>query len=246
MQGFACLPPEIRTEIVKQVLDHWVVGGDSEAVAPYATVCREWQSIIERYTFSNLKISLRRIPQFAQLVTHNRRRCLRRIHLHVELPEYLNDPCEERETWVDKVENNRLFTSTLGDLFACLHEWDEDEVADEGIHLYLSMSSESDLRNTSLELWQRRRWNLKDIGERRFAESNVDFLGQDEESQRHCALKPVYVITSFETCQLIRRSIVPAAYSDIIAKLPRVRKVVLEILKDRLLTVRRAFFNREY
>lgn len=246
MQGFPRLPPEIRVEIVKRLLDHWKIDGCDDDLAPYASVCREWQAVVERHTFAELRLTHRRMPDFGRFVTGRRRRgCLGRVQLHVELPEYANDPCEERETWEDKVANNTLFTHTWQQLFAILHTWADDEVTPGGIALFFSISSKSDLRNSTFELWQRRRWNVKDIGEKRFADSYIDFIGQDEELDRQNLLKPVYAITSFKTCPLIRRSVMPAAYSDIIARLPRVKEIDLDLIKERRLVLRRAIFDRK-
>lgn len=244
MPRFAKLPGEIRVAVVNRLLDYWRICDDDEDISPYAAVCREWQAVIERHTFRHLKLSHLRIDEFGRIVTHNRRGCLEQIDLHVELPEYQNDPCEERETWDDKVANNQLFTKTFQDLFAVLSEWGDHQVCRGGIRLVFSISSKSDLRNSAFDLWQRRRWNVKDIGEKRFADSYIDFVGQDEELNRACLLKPVYAVTSFETCPLIRRAILPAAYSDIVAKLPRLRDVSLELIKERRLQVRRAIFDR--
>jgi hypothetical protein len=245
MLGFPLLPPEIRVEIIRRLLDHWHLDGWNESLAPYASVSREWQAVVERHTFAELKLTHRRLSDFGQIVAGARRPCLNRINLHVELPEYDNDPCEERESWEDKVANNRLFTQTWQQLFADLHAWGDDDVVRGGIHLFFSISSKSDLRNSTFELWQRRRWNVKDIGEKRFADSYIDFVGQDEELKRQNLLPPVYAVTSFKTCPLIRRSIMPAAYSDIVARLPHLREVDLDLIKERRLVLRRAIFDRK-
>ena len=246
MALFMSLPGEIRVAIVNRLLDYWKLDNDGEDIAPYAVVCREWQAVIERHTFSNLKLTNLRMPEFAQYVRNSRRRCLKRINLHVDLPEYFNDPCEHKETWNDKMANNWMFSTTFRGLFSTLHQWDDHEVRQGGIHLFFSMSSPSDLRNTAFDLWQRRRWNNNDIGEKRFADSYVDFVGQDEEFKRTSLLKPVYAITSLETCQLIRRSIMPAAYADIIANLPRLKEVSLDLIKEKNLLSRRLIFDRTY
>jgi hypothetical protein len=246
MASFMRLPGEIRIEVLKRLIDHWRIDGDKGSIAAYTSVCREWQAEIERYTFKELHLSHTRMEDFGNIVKYNRRRCLERINLLVDLPEYENDPCEERETWEDKMANNQAFTRTFRDLFAFLAAWSDDDVCRDGIYLYLNVSSKSDLRNSGFELWQRRRWNVKDIGEKRFADSYIDFIGQDEEHNRTRLLRPVHAITSFETDSLIRRSIMPEAYSDIVAMLPRLRELSLDVIKERRLAARREMFDRMY
>jgi hypothetical protein len=244
MTNFNNMPTEIQQVTVGFLIEAVLHEKDKDTkLAPYVTVCRDWQAVIERYTFSNLTITLDRIPKFGEYVQNHRRRCLRHIDLHVELPTYENDPCQEKEAWQDKLMNNTVFTATFRDLFRILHDWDDGDVVEEGISLLFSIWSASDLRKSGFELWQRRRWNVSDIGEKRFSESYIDFLGQDEELKRLDFLQPVYAISSFRTDPLNRRAIMPAAYCDIIANLPRVRDVSLDVVKERRLILRRSIFD---
>jgi hypothetical protein len=243
MTGFAKLPPELRLLVLRNLLSNYKRSSDRGTLSQYASICREWQAIVEQYSFSELYITLLRLPKFAEYVQNGRRRCVKRIRLHVELPHYANDPCEVREGWEDKMKNNEIFTATFRDLFNTLSEWKDEDVCKNGIQLFFSISSCSDLRNTPPEIWQRRRWNSRDIGEKRFGDSVIDFIGQDEEFKRIELLKPVHAITSFQTCPLNRRAIMPMAYSDIIAKLPRLKQVSLGLIRERRLQIRRAVFD---
>ncbi|KAF9877284.1 oxoglutarate iron-dependent oxygenase [Colletotrichum karsti] len=167
MRRFYQLPPELRATVVECLVDYWRYGDESDSIAGYASVCKEWQAIVERYNFSSLRVTQLRLGEFDSMMVGSRRGLLRRIELHVSLPTYDNDPCERKETWEEKAENNMCFTRAVCGLFHSMNSWTLEEAYRGGVDLSLAISSPSDLRNANFELWQRRRWNIKDIGEKR-------------------------------------------------------------------------------
>ncbi|CAI7610743.1 unnamed protein product [Penicillium glandicola] len=78
------LPPELTSIVLKYLTDDEAVHA-----APYATVNRCWQTIIERRTFSDLQIgTAKRLAEFNQM-SWNRRWCyVRDIYFFVELESY--------------------------------------------------------------------------------------------------------------------------------------------------------------
>lgn len=246
MEKFHRLPPELRAAVIESLVDHWRHGDEPTSIAPYASVCREWQAIIERHNFSLLRVTQNCLDEFKTSMVGSRRGILTQINLYVTLPTYDNDPCEKKETWEDKAENNRCFTKAVLGLFRILSSWTLEEAHRGGIDLILSIYSPSDLRNANFELWQRRRWNIRDIGEKRFADSWIDFVGQDEEFDRMNLLPPVQVIKSFQASPNNHRSVMPAAYADIVSKLPGLREATFDILKDKKKDTRRIHFNRTW
>jgi hypothetical protein len=226
------------------LVDIWRHGSPApmEMLAPYATVSREFQAVVEPWIFRNLFLTPEKLIKFDSTVRESRRRCVHRIELHVDLDPYFNDPCDQRETLVTKLGNNQRFTDSFTTLFRSLATWPEHEVYKKGIALTFSVSSPSDLRNAQFELWQKRRWNAMDIGEKRFADSCLDFVGQDE-LKRVNLLPPVYAITSFQTSELNRRVVSPCAYADIIMQLPRLETVQLHIYKEKRITSRKVTFD---
>jgi hypothetical protein len=246
------LPPEIRSTIVGfvvQVYEHQAGLRHSStrfafSLAPFASVCREWQQVVEKTTFSEVHLSLDRMDDFERYVTGTRRRRLRSIRLQVKLPAYDSDPCTNRETWDDKMANNGIFTLTFKRLFGSLSHWSDDIVAPGGIKLEMCTSSPSDLRNAPFDVWQKRRWNANDIGEKRFAESVLDFVGNSEVERVVGIFDRVFAITSFKTSVIDRRAIMPAAYAEIVAALPRVKDVQLDIIKEKRLPLRKLAFTR--
>ncbi|OLN81559.1 hypothetical protein CCHL11_05564 [Colletotrichum chlorophyti] len=244
MDRFYQLPPELRAAVVECLVDHWRYGEEPESIAAYASVCREWQAIIERFNFALLRVTQNNLAEFEACMVPSRPGVLRQINLHVDLPTYDNDPCEKKETWEDKAENNRCFTRAFLGLFRIMSCWTPEETYPGGIDLVLSISSPSDLRNANFDLWQRRRWNIKDIGEKRFADSWIDFVGQDEEFDRVNCLPAVSVIRSFTVSPQNHRALMPAAHADIISRLPGLQTARFDITKDRRKETRRIHFNQ--
>ncbi|OHE95500.1 hypothetical protein CORC01_09233 [Colletotrichum orchidophilum] len=244
MDRFCQLPAELRAAVVENVVDHWRYGDESDSLADYALVCKEWQAIVERFNFSVLKVTLANLDDFESSMVGSRRRLVKQINLHVELPTYDNDPCEKKETWEDKAENNAFFTLAFYRLFDIMSSWTPEDSYRGGVDFTLSISSPSDLRNANFELWQRRRWNIKDIGEKRFADSWIDFVGQDEEFDRVNRLPEVKVIRSFTVSPQNHRALMPAAHADIIARLPGLREACFDITKDRKKETRKIHFNQ--
>ncbi|TDZ87560.1 hypothetical protein C8034_v006713 [Colletotrichum sidae] len=244
MPRFFQLPPELRAAVVESLIDHWRYGDESDSIAGYAAVCKEWQAIIERFNFSRLRVTQLTLNEFGTSMVGSRRGIVRHINLHVQLPTYDNDPCEKKETWEEKAENNMCFTRAVYGLFYWMNSWALQDIHREGIDLVLSISSPSDLRNANFELWQRRRWNIRDIGEKRFAESWVDFVGRDEEYQHMNLLPPVKVIRSFQASPQNHRALMPAAHADIVAGLPGLQEASFDILKDKKKEIRKIHFNQ--
>lgn len=247
MGEFKQLPPELRALVVESLVDHWRHDErEPTSIAPYASVSKEWQAIIERHNFSFLRVTQNSLDQFESSVVGSRRSILTMIILDVILPTYDNDPCEKKETWEDMAGNNRCFTKSVYGLFRILSTWVLEEAHRDGIDLILHVSSPSDLRNANFELWQRRRWNIRDIGEKRFSDSWIDFVGNDEVFGRVNYLPRVQVIRSFQASPKNHRSLIPAAHADIVAKLSGLREATFEIIKDKKKETRKIHFNRTW
>lgn len=75
------LPAEARQTILNALLQ------TDGSLAPYATVSREWQAIIEPHNFSHLKVTMPRIQQL-EAMTFRTQRYVQYIWLCLELEEY--------------------------------------------------------------------------------------------------------------------------------------------------------------
>lgn len=120
----------------------------------YATVCKEWQAILEYKTFSTLYLTLSRLPEFRRILglagrtsssqSEQRRSKVRRLEFKVVLPEYDIPARAHHENETDRKQNNQAFTDGLEALWEALSEWPQDSQSQ--ISLLLCSQSPSDWR----------------------------------------------------------------------------------------------------
>ena len=91
MTVWESLPKELQLLILD------ALSKDGCCMAPYATVSREWQTIIEQEIFSRLTLSSSRLKDFDQM-TRQRRHLVKYKWLCVELQAYDRSQCEHVET----------------------------------------------------------------------------------------------------------------------------------------------------
>ncbi|KAL7918501.1 hypothetical protein ACQKWADRAFT_323717 [Trichoderma austrokoningii] len=126
------LPVEVRQQILSRVL--LPSAGkrcNGPKVARFATVCREWQEIVETYTFRRLVLNPSSLSELAAIVGRNDSRLghIRKIWLQVKLARYYN---------------NMIFTTCIRSLLETLKLWDPARHGVWGTTLTLSISSPSD------------------------------------------------------------------------------------------------------
>ncbi|KAE8350458.1 hypothetical protein BDV28DRAFT_150902 [Aspergillus coremiiformis] len=109
-------------------------------IASYATISRQWQHAIERFTLSTLHTYSSDLLTFRQVFALPRRRkTLRRLHYEIDLPAYSANriACFERRR--ESKANEIAFHRGLADLFHALSKWDK-----QGLELTLTTSSPTD------------------------------------------------------------------------------------------------------
>ncbi|KAK0130184.1 hypothetical protein ONS96_000708 [Cadophora gregata f. sp. sojae] len=120
MASWYQLPEEIRRAVLDPLLH------DGCRLADFATVSREWQAIIEKHTFSRIKLTPSRIGQLGSMVPHHRRSLVGYIWLCLELPEYdclMCDP-QDQDSWGLSSTGNILVTKSFQALFSTLSVWE--------------------------------------------------------------------------------------------------------------------------
>ena len=120
MISWHCFPAELRLIVLEILLQD----GCSVA-ALLATVSREWQTTIERYTFSRIKLTSSRVAHFGSMV-HRNRSLVRYIWFCLELQEYNCTECESHDPDLLYQSNadNGLITAAFQDLFSTLSVWE--------------------------------------------------------------------------------------------------------------------------
>ncbi|KAL7913768.1 hypothetical protein GGI35DRAFT_224400 [Trichoderma velutinum] len=141
------LPVEIRQQTLS-----WVILPSSgkrcngPKVARFATVCREWQEIVETYTFRRLVLDPSSLSELAAIVRRNDS-CLgyiRKLWLQVKLARYNCPACDKPEDKTTQYYNNMIFTTCIQSLLETLKLWDPARHGVWGVTLTLSISSPSD------------------------------------------------------------------------------------------------------
>lgn len=168
------LPPELISLVLDHIIRERNYVRGSRSLAPYATLGRHWQAIIERRTFAQMRIhTAKRMEEFQRIVMEPRRRsCIRLIKLVVQLESYDVQARAQWETDEDRQQNNKIFTSTICTLFKILISWPTDAAS---IRLPIQAKSPSD----SLDMKQRRkqaaRSRVNDLLHKRYERSWLQF-----------------------------------------------------------------------
>lgn len=186
-------------------------------VSPYAIVSHKWQNEVERYTMAKIQIYSADLGMFRQVFSSPRRRSLlRKLRYEIDLPTYSRNRIHCLETRRESKANNVAFTQGVMDLFNELSSWET-----EGIVLGLSASSPMD-PGLPFDIGRRpeefgrglaeKRWRFKD----NYLLLDLDFLPQ-------CTSIEALVI------QVASRSLHPSAIGKIIASLPRLDFVTIDL-----------------
>ncbi|RJE24170.1 hypothetical protein PHISCL_03489 [Aspergillus sclerotialis] len=112
------LPAEIRILILETLLQ------DGCSLASFATVSREWQTIIERHNFARIKLTPSRLINFDVMI-HRNRALVRYIWLCIEFEEYDCDLCvPQLEMMGISNQDDTLTFIAILDLFSTLSTWE--------------------------------------------------------------------------------------------------------------------------
>ncbi|KAH6975172.1 hypothetical protein BKA56DRAFT_688820 [Ilyonectria sp. MPI-CAGE-AT-0026] len=133
MPNWSSLPTEIRIMILELLAEH-------QRLCMYATVSKEWQIMIERKTFHQLKLKQSCLDDFERLVKRQRG-LVRHIWLNIELQRYTCRCCRRWESMTWTHQNNKIIVPAIAKLFSILSTW---KSVKEGLMLELNAYSPSD------------------------------------------------------------------------------------------------------
>ena len=130
------LPAEIRLLILEAITQQKHPGWASSAA-----VCKEWQFIIERENFHQLKLHVPYLDDF-QRIALRRQHIIHHICHDIELPRYTCRCCSwpESDAWTGQ--NSAIISIGIWKLFSILSGW--NSVGQKGLTLELSAHSPSD------------------------------------------------------------------------------------------------------
>ncbi|KAL6700850.1 hypothetical protein J3F84DRAFT_132712 [Trichoderma pleuroticola] len=126
------LPPEIRIMILKIVANQKHPGW-----ASLASVCREWQDVLEEINFHKISLQVSHLDDFAVL-SPQKRKLIHHIYFSIELPRYRYRCCSERRSRL--VDINPIVNEAVRRLFSILSLW----VPSGNLALELNVYSPSD------------------------------------------------------------------------------------------------------
>ncbi|KAI0127169.1 hypothetical protein BJ170DRAFT_722234 [Xylariales sp. AK1849] len=145
-------PVEIMQDIVWCLIYGWRRRAASRFLGPsttswglttdasqYAAVCKSWQEIVERETFSTLNLNVSRLHQLNDIVDTRRRPYVRLFHVNI----VLSAAWGVVENGVDKRQDNAAFVATLQTFLDKLRFWTPDQTCPDGIQVVLNAGSPS-------------------------------------------------------------------------------------------------------
>ncbi|KAL5358360.1 hypothetical protein BJX96DRAFT_173364 [Aspergillus floccosus] len=212
------------------------------SLAPYASVNKRWQTLVEKTTFSSLNLTPARLPDLLRFVSASSRRrsYVHKIELLAILPEYSIPARGEVETADEQRCNDESFTRAIHSLFDILSSWPDSC----RLTLRIFARSPSDL-NGEPDMAKRKKRLLykrrgKDLLDLRYHHSYLRLSALEHTLPSVRAIVDLDVIGDISYSDY--RRIAPAAVSGIISCLPRLRTLngVLCDNERRDMTVKRS------
>ncbi|KXG47504.1 uncharacterized protein PGRI_013740 [Penicillium griseofulvum] len=220
------LPPELTTIVLE-----YIIGKENANLAPYATINRDWQAIVERRTFERIKINTaKRLAEFNQfpwdqVLWRQRRYHVRKIELIVELESYDGEARTRYENEEEMQRNSNIFTISIQSLFNTLSEWPDNEA---GVTLSIRAQSPGDISAQGPEIRKQRGWEPRiladDIWDMRHERSYLQFNEGAVGAQ--CRAVPIIMYLDIMGA-MGHRKLEPASTSLIASKLPRLHDLEL-------------------
>lgn len=127
---WSSLSPELRLMILE-----FLVQDGTAQLSPFVTVCREWQTTLERHNFARIRLTPSRLDDFGPMLRRNHH-LVRYIWFCLELDPYdcsrcapVRTDCMDEDDWVDKFKVGDTeycpITKAFRKLFSTLSRWDD-------------------------------------------------------------------------------------------------------------------------
>lgn len=120
------------------------------SIAHLASVCREWQAVIERENFSRLKLTLPRLTAFKDIATP-KRSYVEYFRLCIDLQEYDCSECERDETEIWWENNTEIVRDAIREAFGVLSKWNREGCLTLDISVQSPSESEHHLKYVRFE-----------------------------------------------------------------------------------------------
>ncbi|KAI1140318.1 hypothetical protein F5Y05DRAFT_313647 [Hypoxylon sp. FL0543] len=110
------LPAEIRLMILETIAYQ-----KSPGWASFASVCKEWQYVLEKANFHKITLGISRLDDFESTISAQKRELIHHIYLNIELPRYTPICCSKRRSRPTGI--NSLVSDGIRKLFFILSSW---------------------------------------------------------------------------------------------------------------------------
>ncbi|KAI0841931.1 hypothetical protein F5Y06DRAFT_306900 [Hypoxylon sp. FL0890] len=130
------LPAEIRLMILEAIADQKYPGW-----ASLASVCTEWQYVLEKANFYRIKLRGSCLDEFQYIVSPRKRELIHHICFNVELPQYTSTCCSKRRS--PSVKISSIVSAGIWKLFSTLSTW----VPADNLALEINVYSPSDCKH---------------------------------------------------------------------------------------------------
>lgn len=115
--SWTSLPAEIRLIILELVAHQKHPGW-----ASLASVCREWQVILEKSNYRKLKVPSSRLGEFKSMVPPHKRQLVRHIWFDIELRRYSTRCCSKRRSLLKNM--GLSVTKAIWKMYSILRSWE--------------------------------------------------------------------------------------------------------------------------
>ncbi|KAI1411399.1 hypothetical protein F5Y13DRAFT_200974 [Hypoxylon sp. FL1857] len=234
-------PAEIRLKILETIAHQKHPGW-----ASFASVCREWQHVLEKVNFHKLKLGVSCLDDFGRIATPQKRELIRHICLSVELPRYTFRCCSKRR--LPSANISSIVSNGIRKLFSILSTWRPANSLALEINvyspsdcehwfknIYLSSDDVENDENATLYTWRRgsqfhdvqHGWiRGRQIG--RPPKAAIERLFNPIELEFHRPLPRIKAVTSFIIRRQLRRYIYPSGLGLLLRSFDRLENISYE------------------
>lgn len=136
-------PPEIRLMILSTIAQQKYPGW-----ASLASVCREWQNVVEKVNFYRIKVQVSCLDDFEQIFSPQRTNIIHHICFTIELPRYTSRCCSKRNSRPIRISS--ICSEGIWKLFSILSNWEPANHLTLEINVYSPSDCEHWFKNIQL------------------------------------------------------------------------------------------------
>ena len=99
-------------------------GYEYKGLAPFSTISRSWQAVVEEATFAHLSFTQHGLADARRIITPARQHLVSSIKFHIQLNSYDESARLQIETQEEQEQNSSIFTKAVQDAFHLIKSWE--------------------------------------------------------------------------------------------------------------------------